>query len=156
MAEWDDKYQQYKQSDWQPTELAPEEHEQYQKDVVKSKWFQETKKRHPEQSNEQVLQDQESMGHYDLKGAWKQGMFKQSDEHEANKYDNVHHLGDKGSQSGKMLKSPDHPTAWMEFFMEQHKKDPESLGLHTYEDAVNWQAEQDKQDYAHRIYPNNP
>jgi hypothetical protein len=55
-----------------------------------------------------------------------------------------------------MLKSPDHPTAWMEFFMKQYKKDPESLGLHNYEDAVNWQAAQDKNDYAHRIYPGNP
>lgn len=155
MAEWQSKYEEFKHSDWQPTELSEEDTTKYQSDVIKSKWFQDTKKRHPDQSNEQVLRDQESMGHYDLKGAWQQGMFTKSDAAAANKYDNVHHLSDEGT-SGKMLKSPDHPTAWMEFFMNQHKKDPQSLGLHNYEDAVNWQADQDKNDYAHRIYPGNP
>ena len=156
MADWRDKYQEFKQSEWSPTELKPEENEQYRKDVFQSKWFKDTKKRHPDQSNDQVLNDQEAMGHYDLKGAWQQGMFKQSDKSAANKYDNVHHLSDAGA-GGKMLKSPDHPTAWMEFFQNQHGKDPESMGLKTYEDAVNWQSEQDqKADYAHRIYPDNP
>ena len=39
---------------------------------------------------------------------------------------------------GEMLKSPNHPTAWMEHFMRENQVDPNEFGLNSANEAAAW------------------
>ena len=70
---------------------------------------------------------------YDTRKAWLNGitpiMYK---------YDNTYHWP-SSTDSGEMLKSPTHPTAWMEYFMrDSNGIDPNQFGLSSPENARTW------------------
>lgn len=75
---------------------------------------------------------------YDYRGAWKAGITPERYEH-----DNRQHWPSATSE-GKMLKSPAHPTAWMEYFMRATGTDPNDLGLRTPEERDKEVRERDK------------
>jgi hypothetical protein len=69
---------------------------------------------------------------YDYRGAFKAGITENISPH-----DNRPHWPSSTPQ-GRMLKSPQHPTTWKEFFMRHHGKDPDDMGLNSYEKALEW------------------
>ena len=69
---------------------------------------------------------------YDYRGAWKADVGAQD-----YKYDDRMHWP-SSTGDGRILKSPKHSTAWMEFFMEEYGIDPNSLGLHSAEAALEY------------------
>jgi len=48
---------------------------------------------------------------------------------ERNKHDGMYHWSSSDPKTGEMLKSEDHPTAWMEHFMRKFGYDPEDKGI---------------------------
>ena len=79
-------------------------------------WYSEFRAKYGEEPN---LNDPQ----YDYRKAWKAGVIPQK-----NPYDNMYHWSSK-TPSGEWLKSADHPTAWMEKFMEKYGYDPQSRGI---------------------------
>ena len=61
-------------------------------------------------------------GDYDYRRALKEGVHREISPH-----DNMMHWSSK-SKSGNWLKSPDHSTAWKEFYMAHHGVDPDDIG----------------------------
>jgi len=66
---------------------------------------------------------------YDLPNAIRSG-----ERPSINKHDNMYHWHSK-NKKGEWLKSPNHPTAWMEIFMELTQKDPQDIGINTEQEA---------------------
>ena len=60
---------------------------------------------------------------YDYRLAWLRG-----EQPQINQYDGRYHWASK-TQKGEWLKSPQHPTAWKEIFMEQTGDDPDEFRL---------------------------
>jgi hypothetical protein len=57
---------------------------------------------------------------YDYRTAWKAGIEPQRYEHDHGRY----HWPSQVPETGQMLKGPDHPTKWMNDFMQQNGVDP--------------------------------
>lgn len=133
--DWYEQWQASKGATWKPTELSPEDARQFKKDLTSHPWFKALKKEIAvadgvDLTDEQLLAD--LMGpnsDYDYAGAWKAGAMPEPYAPDGGAYHWV------SSANGKMLKSPQHPTAWMEYFMRATGKDPAALGLRTPEDA---------------------
>ena len=138
--DWKKEYEDFKKSDWKPTTLPPEEEAQFKDYIVNTKWWKQIKNKISKEMNKVVddtslmdlLKINSNDSQYDYRGAWKAGLAPKD------------YAPDPSSQhwvsstpEGKLLKSPNHPTTWMEFFMRQYKKDPMELGIKTYEDALN-------------------
>lgn len=66
---------------------------------------------------------------YDYRAAWKAGIRPAPYKHDGGAY----HWA--SSAEGKMLKGENHPTAWMEHFMEATGKDPNDLGIKSKEEG---------------------
>lgn len=60
---------------------------------------------------------------YDYRRALAEGVHK-----EVSPHDGMMHWTSK-SKKGNWLKAPNHPTAWKEFYMQQHRIDPDSVGV---------------------------
>ncbi len=134
MAEWYDRYIEFKNSDWKPTKLSPSEEKEFKSWLMKSKWFTdletELELSGKNISAEELYNDITGPNSdYDYRGAWKSGLGAQDYE-----YDTRMHWP-SSTQEGKMLKAPSHTTAWMEFFMQDTGIDPNSLGLRNAEEA---------------------
>jgi hypothetical protein len=89
----------------QQVQLSPEEELVFQKWITQLPWYEQFKLKYGEPPN---LNDPM----YDYRAAWKAGVTPQ-----INPSDNMYHWSDFAGN--KMLKSPNHPTAWMEYFMNQ-------------------------------------
>ncbi len=139
MADWLEQYEQFKQSakDWKPTELNPQEEKQFRNWFYNTKLFNNLKPliaedfdlKPDEVTNDKIADLLIKEGDYDYRGAWKYGT-----EEVISPYDNMPHWNDRAS-SGQWLKSPNHPTVWKEFFMQQYDVDPDSVGLDSLEKA---------------------
>lgn len=134
MSDWYDDYQAHAASPWQPTQLSPAEEQQFREWLVSSPWFRELADDvafSGQQVSESDLLDDliGSRADYDYRGAWKAGVAPQMYEH-----DGRHHWPSV-TPTGQMLKSPTHPTAWMEYFMRATGTDPNDLGLRSAEEA---------------------
>jgi hypothetical protein len=74
---------------------------------------------------------------YDYRKAWKAGIVP-----ELNNYDNAYHWAsgylDPKTNQNVWLKSQNHPTAWMQHFLDKTGKDPQSLGLKTADEGMRW------------------
>ena len=134
VRDWYELYQAHAAAEWQPTQLSLEEEQAFQKWLTGTAWFRE------------VTEDVAASGHsvsptellsdligpaadYDYRGAWKAGVSPERYEHD----DRQH--WPSSTPDGHMLKSPKHPTAWMEFFMRATGDDPSALGLRNAEEA---------------------
>lgn len=143
--DWASQYEEFKNKykDWKPTELTPEEEPKFKDWFYNTKLFNNLKELIAQDmkvpldtlTNDQVAEMLMEEGDYDYKGAWKKGT-----EEVISPYDNMPHWTDK-APDGSWLKSPSHPTAWKEFFMQQYRIDPDELGLDTYEKAIKAQIE---------------
>lgn len=134
MADWCDRYQEFSKSEWAPTQLSEREEEEFKKWLMKSRWFKEIKDdvvaSGEKLSDEDLYRDLTGpRADYDYRGAWKAGIGAQDYE-----FDERMHWP-SSTEEGKMLKSPTHSTAWMEYFMEDTGIDPNSLGLRNAEEA---------------------
>jgi len=95
------------------TALSMAEELEFQKWIKDTSWYKEYLKSYNEEPN---LNDP----NYDYRAAWKSGIVP-----EINSSDNKYHWSDFGND--KMLKSPNHPTAWAQFFMNQFGINPDIL-----------------------------
>lgn len=134
MADWYDRYQEFSKSAWAPTKLPEKEEDEFKKWLMKSQWFKEIKQ--DVATSGEKIDDEElfadltgPQADYDYRGAWKSGVGAQGYE-----YDDRMHWP-SSTDDGRMLKSPHHPTAWMEYFMEETGLDPNSVGLQNPEQA---------------------
>lgn len=97
--------------------------ESFQSGIRATEWFSEFKKRHGEEPDLRAPSDDPSKGpNYDYRKAWAEGLRPTRSEYDGGQY---HWSSSTGS--GEMLKTPNHPTAWKEYFMREHGKDPDSL-----------------------------
>jgi hypothetical protein len=94
----------------------------FQRDIRVHPWFTEFTKRYGEEPN---LNDPD----YDYRSAWAAGI-----RPEIYKHDGTYHWS-SSLPNGQMLKSENHPTAWMEHFMRATGTDPNDLGLKSKEEG---------------------
>lgn len=139
MDDWVKEYEKFSSKDWKPTTLSSTEETKFRTWMQGTKLFNSVKSEialennlPPEKlDNNKVIDMLLNDGDYDYRGAWKAGI-----KEVISKHDNKPHW--PSSAGDKMLKSPQHETAWKEFFMRKYNKDPDDLGLSTLEKAKNW------------------
>lgn len=117
MASWYDRYRQFAQAQWEPTVLSSQEEAAFREWLIKSKWFQQIRDdvaASGERVDDAALYEELTgpRADYDYRGAWKAGVGAQDYEFD----DRMH--WPSSTADGRMLKSPKHPTAWMEYFMQ--------------------------------------
>jgi hypothetical protein len=142
---WVIKHKKHSSEKWEPTTLDPNEEQQFRQWMSGTQLYNSIKSQIAKENGVPLgkLDDSRVMdmitnnpqGDYDYRAAWKNGITESISPH-----DGLPHWPSR-AQNGAYLKSPQHPTAWKEFFMQQHQADPDSLGLENYEDAVKWSAQ---------------
>lgn len=143
MADWTAEYQKFSSQNWKPTTLPPAEELKFRSWIQGTKLFNSVKSDIASENNlpperlnsDKVVDMLLSQGDYDYRGAWKAGV-----KEVISKHDGRPHW--PSSAGDKMLKSPKHETAWKEFFMRQYNKDPDDIGLSTFEKAKAWSEKQ--------------
>jgi hypothetical protein len=95
----------------------------FQKGIRGTDWFGEFVKQYGEEPDLRPMSNDAAQGpNYDYRKAWEAGIRPQPDPYD----DNRQHWP-SSMQSGEMLKSENHPTAWKEHFMQQYGANPDSL-----------------------------
>jgi len=108
----------------QPTTvLGQNEEQQFQNWIRSTDWFKEFVQEYNEEPDLNIDE-------YDYRAAWKAGISPERDP-----YDNNRYHWPSSDQTGKMLKSEEHPTAWKEFFMRDTGLNPDALGLQNKQEA---------------------
>lgn len=136
---WIEDFEKHKGEKWETTKLTETEEKEFQKWLSGTKWFQDMHERVKAEEGRDIPAKallSSVVGpdsDYDYRGAWKSGVGASAYE-----YDGQMHWP-SASGDGRILKSPNHPTAWMEFFMQENGIDPNALGLSTYEKALEWE-----------------
>jgi hypothetical protein len=141
---WVEDFEKFSKGGWSLTTLPKDEEKKFEKWFMDTKLFKEVKQEIATENNlpiqaidnSRILEMLLSSKDYDYRAAWKAGI-----KEEVSPYDNKIHWP-SSAPDGSLLKSPNHPTTWKEFFMRQYKVDPDELGLRTIEDAKAWQSEQ--------------
>jgi hypothetical protein len=105
---------------YRPTDLPPQDQRKFEHEMVNSAWGQGFMSQFG-MSKQQFVDMVNKDPSYDYRGAWKQKLV--PDQAGA-------HWRDRGPD-GKFLKSPDHPTAWMEYYQAVTGRDPEADGVDT-------------------------
>lgn len=149
MADWIKEYQDFASQDWKPTTLPQNEETKFRTWIQGTKLFNSVKSDIAQENNldpakldnNKVIDMLSSQGDYDYRGAWKAGV-----KEVISKHDNRPHW--PSSAGDKMLKSPKHETAWKEFFMRKYNKDPDDMGLSTFEQAKQWSLEKEQKKVA--------
>ena len=146
--DWIDEYEKFRNQPWNPTVLEPQQEQLFREWLPRTKWYGQLKSLIGKKSGfvpddsilfERVLNDNS----YDYRGAWVSGV-----EPKDYEYDSDIQHWQSMTDDGRPLKSPRHPTGWMEYFMKQYGTDPMSLGISTYDDAVKFHNDQ--------LNPKNP
>jgi hypothetical protein len=107
--------------DWTPQNTVdPKEEAQFQTWIKALPWYSQFIRKYGSEPNLNTPD-------YNYRAAWKAGIVPRE-----TPYDNIHHWP-SSLPDGTMLKSENHPTAWMEYFMRKTGVDPSSLGLKTKE-----------------------
>lgn len=103
------------------TPLSPQDEARFQQDMRTGEGYRQWREGFVKQYGEEPnLNDPD----YDYRAAWKAGIRPAPYEHDGGAYH-----WESSTPDGKMLKSANHPTAWMEHFMRATGKDPNELGL---------------------------
>jgi hypothetical protein len=138
--DWYSQFQEFRRSEWAPTVLPPEKESAFRKWLTNTDWFAEVKKDIADENGvdvkkiddaralEMVLENSD----YDYRGAWLDRASTSRDAH-----DGKIHWPSSDSR-GRSLKSPEHPTAWKEFFQKNLLTNPDDLGLRDPETARQW------------------
>lgn len=135
---WMRQYEDFQRSPWEPTQLPPDREGEFRRWLVGTDWFKEIKDQIAEENNlnPAEIEDQRALemilddADYDYRGAWLS-----NPEMSRDQYDNRIHWASR-TPSGKMLKSPQHPTAWKEFFMSETGMNPDEFGFSSPEEAA--------------------
>jgi len=133
-GDWYDQYQEAANHPWGQTKLSFAEELKFRQEIKELPWFRDIARRAAAKgekiSDDELLDDMTGPNSdYDLRGAWKAGLKPKFYE-----YDGTYHW-ESSTPDGRMLKAPNHPTAWMEYFMRETGKDPNYLGLRNAEEA---------------------
>lgn len=137
MADWISEYEKFTSQDWKPTSLPKEEEPKFQEWLKSTKLFNSVKKEIALENkvpvdaldNNRVLKMLLNSKDYDYRGAYKANI-----KEEISPFDNRPHWP-SSTEDGRMLKSPQHETAWKEFFMRTYNVDPDEMGLSDLESA---------------------
>lgn len=97
--------------DFALTQLEPGDEQQFQRDVKHSGWYRGFRSAFGQAPD---LDDPS----YDYRGAWQAGALPGQGQHWPSR-----------GQDGKWLKSPEHPSAWMEYYMDATGRDPDDDGI---------------------------
>lgn len=97
---------------------ADKEEQDFQAGIKKTEWFKEYVKEYGEEPDLNTKD-------YDYRSAWKAGVRPQRDPYDKNRY----HWSSSNPETGEMLKSKEHPTAWKEEYMKQTGKNPDEAGI---------------------------
>lgn len=97
--------------------------EKFQSEIRETEWFKEFTQEYGEEPN---LDDPD----YDYRAAWAAGVRPERYEHDGGKFH-----WPSNTPDGKPLKSENHPTKWMEDFMQKTGKDPNELGIKSKEEG---------------------
>lgn len=111
------------------TKLSPEEERRFQRDMAGGEGYRQWREGFEKEYGESPNYN-DPRGDYDYRGAWKGGVRPAPYEH-----DNGRYHWESSLPSGQMLKTADHPTAWMEHFMRATGKDPNEVGVHSEEEG---------------------
>lgn len=98
------------------TELSKDEEKSFLSWITNTGWYKEYVQEYKEAPNLNITD-------YDYRAAWKAGINPERDPYDKNKYH-----WPSSDESGKMLKSEGHPTAWKEYFMRATGKNPDEVG----------------------------
>ena len=98
-------------------ELSPAEEKSFQSWIKSTEWYK-------EYVNEYDEAPDLDTSDYDYRAAWKAGIRPERDPYDKNKFH-----WPSSDESGKMLKSESHPTAWKEYFMKATGKNPDEVGI---------------------------
>lgn len=97
--------------------LPAQEEAAFQKWIRGTEWFSEFFQQYGEEPDLDAKE-------YDYRTAWKAGVVPQRDP-----YDNNRYHWSSSTDTGEMLKSADHPTAWKEYFMRDYGRNPDEIGV---------------------------
>jgi len=103
-----------------------DEEKKFQAWIRSTPWFQEFKDEHKEEPDLNTRD-------YDYRAAYRAGIKPERDPYDNNRFHWPSSLPD-----GKMLKAPDHPSAWKEYFMRETGQNPDALGLRNQKQANEW------------------
>lgn len=106
---------------WQRISLPPDQEQKFQNDFRGSQFYNEFQQRYGEQPD--------LNGDYDYRLWWQSTGINPSRHQDGTLH------GPSKTPDGRWLKSPNHPTAWMENFWNLTGQNPEELGLRSVEDA---------------------
>lgn len=132
-SSWYNQWKQSTQQPWAPTQLSPADEYNFQKWMLSLPWFRGIESG-AELKGTRLLNTMLGPDNdYDYRGAYASGI-----NPTLYPYDNTYHWPSSTDQ-GRMLKSPNHPTAWMEYFMRGSDGiDPNQFGLSSPENARTW------------------
>lgn len=101
-----------------PKNKLDKDEQDFQAEIKKTGWFKEYVKEYGEEPNLNTSD-------YDYRAAWKAGVRPVRDPNDKNRY----HWSSSNPETGEMLKSKDHPTAWKEDYMRATGKNPDEVGV---------------------------
>jgi hypothetical protein len=101
-----------------PKNKPESDEKDFQSEIRKTGWFKEYVKEYGEEPDLNTSD-------YDYRSAWKAGVRPVRDPYDKNKY----HWSSSNPDTGEMLKSKDHPTAWKEEYMKSTGKNPDEAGV---------------------------
>ena len=131
--EWYTQWQNSTQQPWQPTVLNQEKESSFQDWMLALPWFQNIEAQEQIKGRELLKDMLGPQNDYDYRGAYAAGITP-----EMYQYDGTYHWP-SSTANGQMLKSPNHPTSWMEYFMRGGNGiDPNQFGLESPENARTW------------------
>ncbi len=132
--DWYSTWQDSTKTTWEPTKLSKSDEKEFEAWIQDLPWYENMKRSLPKSEQKYLLEDITSANSgYDYRKAWLNGI-----KPLMYQYDNTYHWP-SSTDSGDMLKSPNHPTAWMEYFMrDSNGIDPNQFGLQTPENARTW------------------
>lgn len=131
MVTWYEQWQDAKNKDWSDTQLSAKEEKEFKQWLTDLPWFKQIENR--VEDKQSLFEDIAGQGaDYAYRTAWKNGV-----NPSIYQYDGTYHWP-SATDTGETLKSPDHPTLWMEYFMRDSGIDPNQFGLETPENARTW------------------
>lgn len=141
MADWIAQYNAFTKTPWSPTKLKEDQEQKFREWLKSTQLFNSIKEEVAfenkipvkDLNNDKVIEMILRSPDYDYRGAYLSGIKEVIDPTDKKPH------WPSSTLDGKMLKDPNHPTAWKEFFMRQYDVDPDSIGLDTFEKAINWQ-----------------
>ena len=101
-----------------PKNKPESDEKDFQAEIRKTGWFKEYVKEYGEEPDLNTSD-------YDYRSAWKAGVRPVRDPYDKNRY----HWSSSNPETGEMLKSKDHPTAWKEDYMKSTGKNPDEVGV---------------------------